>query len=318
MSFSNDVRNELARIIPDKTCCQKAELSALLTLRADIIQREDGERYLVTLSENATPARKIYKLLKESYGLSSAVRIQERKRFKRKRVYVVETHMPKNDPFLNELGISSNGQKINQQVNWSLLTKNCCKKAYLRGVFISRGFINRPEGNYHLEIVMNDSRMARDLQKVLLKMGLEARVSERKNNLMVYVKDSEKIVDFLRIIEASKALMDFENVRILKSMRNQVNRQVNCETANLAKTVDASVRQVEMIERLIDQVGLNGLPIILRDLAILRIDYPDNTLKELGMMLDPPLTKSGVAYRMNKLENYAEKILDDYKSEGQE
>lgn len=311
MSFSNDVRNELARIIPEKSCCQKAELSALLTLRADIIQREDGERYLITLSENATPARKIYKLLKESYGLSSAVRMQEKKRFNKKRVYVVETHLPTNDAFLNELGLACKGLKINRRVNWSLLSKNCCKRAYLRGVFISRGFINRPEGNYHLEIVINDSRMASDLQKVLLKMGLEARVSERKNNLMLYIKESEKIVDFLRIVEASKALLDFENVRILKSVRNQVNRQVNCETANLAKTVDASVRQVESIERLINKVGIKVFPVTLRDLALLRIDYPDSTLKELGIMLEPPLTKSGVAYRMKKIEILAEQILAD-------
>ena len=311
MTFSNDVRNELARIIPEKSCCQKAELSALLTLRADIIQREDGERYLVTLSENATPATKVYKLLKESYGLSSAVRIQEKRRFKKRRIYVVETRMPSSNVLLGELGLPSQGLKINRQVNWSLLSRNCCKKAYLRGVFISRGFINRPEGNYHLEMVMNDSRMASDLQKVLLKMGIEARISERKNNLMLYIKESDKIVDFLRIVEASKALMDFENVRIVKSMRNQVNRQVNCETANLAKTVEASVRQVEMIERLVDKVGIKGLPIALRDLAIFRTEYPDSTLRELGTMLDPPLTKSGVAYRMKKLESFAEKLLDD-------
>lgn len=311
MTFSNDVRNELARIIPEKTCCQKAELSALLTLRADILQREDGERYLVTLSENATPATKVYKLLKESYGLSSAVRIQEKRRFKKRRIYVVETRMPKNNALLGELGLPDKGLKISRQVNWSLLGRNCCKKAYLRGVFISRGFINRPEGNYHLEMVMNDSRMASDLQKVLLKMGIEARVSERKNNLMLYIKESDKIVDFLRIVEASKALMDFENVRIVKSMRNQVNRQVNCETANLAKTVDASVRQVEMIERLVQKVGIKGLPVALRDLAVYRTEYPDSTLRELGTMLDPPLTKSGVAYRMKKLESFAEKNLAD-------
>jgi DNA-binding protein WhiA len=311
MTFSNDVRNELARIIPEKSCCQKAELSAMLTFRADIVERNNGERYLVTLSESATPATKVYKLLKESYGLSSAVRIQEKRRFKKRRIYVVETRMPNSDSLLCELGLPSQGLKINRQVNWTLIGRNCCKKAYLRGVFISRGFINRPEGNYHLEMVMNDSRMASDLQKILLKMGIEARVSERKNNLMLYIKESEKIVDFLRIVKASKALMDFENVRIVKSMRNQVNRQVNCETANLAKTVDASVRQVEVIERLVDKVGIKGIPAALRDLAIFRTEYPDSTLRELGNMLDPPLTKSGVAYRMKKLETFAEKLLDD-------
>ncbi|MPN40483.1 putative sporulation transcription regulator WhiA [bioreactor metagenome] len=143
------------------------------------------------------------------------------------------------------------------------------------------------------------------------KLSLEARISERKNSLLLYIKESEKIVDFLRLVEASKALLDFENVRIVKSMRNQVNRQVNCETANLAKTVDASVRQVEMIEKLLDKIGVKGLPPNLRDLAMLRLDYPDSTFKEMGVMLDPPLTKSGVAYRMKKLEGFAATILDE-------
>jgi len=111
-------------------------------------------------------------------------------------------------------------------------------------------------------------------------------------------------------VEASNALLDFENVRIVKSMRNQVNRQVNCETANLAKTVDASVRQVEMIERLLAKIGMKGIPLSLRELALVRIDHPDSSLKEIGLMLEPPLSKSGVAYRMKKLESFAADILD--------
>jgi len=313
MSFCNDVRNELARIIPEKKCCQKAELSALLTLRAAVTQGIDGGRYLTTNVENATPARKIYKLLKEAYGLSSTVRVQEKKRFKKSRLYVVETRIPNEDALLENLGVTGEQLKtrIKRQVNWSLISKNCCKRAYLRGVFISRGFINRPEGNYHLEMVLNDSRLASDIQKIMQKLEIAARISERKNSLILYIKESEKIVDFLRIVGASKALLDFENVRIVKSMRNQVNRQVNCETANLAKTVDASVRQVEMIEKLLDKIGVKGLPPALRDLAILRIDHPDGTFKELGTMLDPPLTKSGVAYRMKKLESFAVDVLDE-------
>ncbi len=313
MSFSNDVRNELARIIPEKKCCQKAELSAILTLRAELIQGRDGELHLSTVVENATPARKIYRLLKEGYELLSTVRVQEKRRFKKTRLYVVDTAINTEDELLGDIGISGEGTrlKIKRHINWSLIGKNCCKRAYLRGVFISRGFINRPEGNYHLEIVLNDSRLASDIQKILQKLDVEARVSERKNSLILYIKDSEMIVDFLRVIEASKALLDFENVRIVKSMRNQVNRQVNCETANLVKTVDASLRQVKMIEILIDKVGIKGIPSNYRDLARLRIDHPDSTFKELGMMLDPPLTKSGVAYRMKKMESFAKEIMKD-------
>jgi len=311
MSFSNDVRNELARVIPEKNCCQRAELSALLAWRAEIVREEDGNYCLTTYAENATPASKIYKLLKEAFSLASTVRMQEKKRFKKNRLYVVKTHVDKEHAFLRDLEMTGDNLSFRKQVNWSLLGKSCCKRAFLRGVFISRGFINRPEGDYHLEMVINDSRLALDIQKIMQKLGLESRISERKNSLILYIKESETIVDFLRIVEASKALLDFENVRIVKSMRNQVNRQVNCETANLAKTVDASVRQVEMIERLLNKIGINGLPFAFRDLAMLRIDHPESTLKELGVMLEPPLTKSGVAYRMRKLENYATEILGD-------
>jgi DNA-binding protein WhiA len=309
MSFATDVRNELARLIPEKSCCQKAELAALLTLRGELVQRADGEVVLTTVVENATPARKIYRLLKQAYGLASTVRVQMKRRFKKSRIYVVETSM-------NQAGAENLRQDLEwvepsfkRQINWNLISKNCCKRAYLRGIFISRGFINRPEGHYHLEMVLNDSRLAGEVQKIMHRLGLEARISERKNSLLLYIKESEKIVDFLRLVGASSALLDFENARIMKSMRNQVNRQVNCETANLAKTVDASVRQVEMIERLLAKTGVKGLPLSLRELALLRIEHPDYTLKEIGVMLEPPLTKSGVAYRMKKLETYAADVL---------
>lgn len=310
MSFSNDVRNELARLIPEKRCCQKAELAALLEMRGSTKPDSHGVMVVNTTVENAVQARKVYTLLKETYGLSSTVRILQKRRFKKSRVYLVETRIdtPKGTDLLQELGTTDSGFK--KQVNWPLVRKNCCKRAYLRGIFISAGFINRPEGNYHLEIVFNDARFAGEVTKIMLKLGLDARLTERKNNPLIYIKDSEKIVDFLRLVEASRALLEFENVRIIKSMRNQVNRQVNCETANLAKTVDASVRQVEMIEKILARFGVKGIPSNLREIALLRIEHPDSTLKELGTMLNTPLTKSGVAYRMAKLESLADTIHD--------
>lgn len=310
MSFSHDVRNELARIIPEKACCRKAELVALLILQAEINESEEGMPLLVTTVENAALARKIYTLLKGVYGLASTVRVQKIKRFRKSRAYMVETKLdnPGGNKLRQDLGISASG--IKRQVDWSLIGKKCCKRAYLRGIFTCRGFVNRPESEYHLEIVLNDSRLVNEIGKIMRRLDIEARSSERKNSLLLYIKDSEKIVDFLRIVEASRALLEFENVRIVKSMRNQVNRQVNCETANLAKTVDASVRQLEAIRKLIDQRGITGLPVNLRELALLRIDHPDSTFKELGMMLEPPLTKSGVAYRMKRLESLAEEVGD--------
>jgi DNA-binding protein WhiA len=210
---------------------------------------------------------------------------------------------------MQELGLIDREGNAVKYLDAKITAKNCCKRSYLRGLFMCKGFINRPEANYHLEMVFNDTRMARDVKKLTGKLDLETGVGERKNNLIVYIKDSEKIVDFLRLIGTSKSLLEFENVRIIKSMRNQVNRQVNCETANLGKTIDASVRQVELIESLIAKLGIGKIPLQMRELALLRIDHPDSTLKELGAMMSPPLTKSGVAYRMRKLEIFAEENL---------
>lgn len=309
MSFSNEVRNELARIIPDKGCCIKAELSALMAVNGTAVETGTGDILLRTVAENAATARKIYKLFKEAYQLQAAVKVIRQRRFNKQHVYEVESLLrPDKSWIMNELNLAFEQGKRKSVNNRRLLRKNCCKRAYLRGIFLNRGFVNRPEVDYHLEIVVNDRWLAAEIQELLDKFALEARGIERKNNLVLYIKESEKIADFLRVVGASKALLDYENVRIIKSMRNEVNRQVNCETANLGKTIDASLRQLELIKGLTDTDGLEILPSHLRELALARITYPDYSLKELGAAMNPPLSKSGVAYRMRKLEQYIEEI----------
>lgn len=313
MSFSNDVRNELARIMPEKECCRKAEIRALLIASGKIVifGHNKNDIILKVETENAATARKIFKLLKAAYHLHPFVKMEKRKRFKIYRVYEVNTFLKKDDieAFQKMNIINSNSLMINQNVSQTAIKRNCCKRSFVRGVFLTRGFINRPEGNYHLEIILNSNKLAVYIQELLAKFDLQARIVNRKNSLVLYIKESEQIVDFLRLVGASKALLDFENVRIIKSMRNNINRQVNCETANLGKTVNASVRQIELIQILIEKNVLDNLPPQLKELALLRIDYPDSTLRELGVMLDPPLSKSGVAYRMRKLENYAQELI---------
>lgn len=309
MSFSNDVRNEIARLIPEKPCCRKAELSALLLFSWLQVEEKPDGWLLQVRAENAATARKIYQLLKNYWTWPATVETEPLKRFRKTRAYEVVSQLPREaSRQLGELGLIPEGQRHHLKKN--LITKTCCKRAFIRGLFLSRGFIGRPEGNYHLELVLNDSRLAFEVLKLLHKLDLEARVIERKNHPVIYLKESEKIVDFLRMIGASRAVLEFENVRILKSMRNSVNRQVNCETANLAKTVEASVRQVELMERLIKARGWEQLGPQLKELALLRLEFRDNTLKELGEMLNPPLSKSGAAYRMRKLEQIAEELLD--------
>lgn len=308
MSFSNDVRAELARVMPNKTCCRRAELAALLLLNGSIIRAE--ETILQVEVDNAATARKVFLLIKEELGLQPAVSMEQRKRFRKTRVYLVKSViMPGQENMFSILELNEEDGVIKRQARWKLLNKTCCKRAFLRGVFLSRGSINRPEGEYHLELILPDPDMASEMMKIMSKLDLEARQVERKNTQVLYLKESDKIADFLLTIGANIALLDFENARIIKSMRNSVNRQVNCETANLVKTIDASVRQIELIKRIVALQGWEYFPPHLRELAQLRIEYPDSTLKELGEMLDPPLSKSGTAHRMRRLEELADTLL---------
>lgn len=311
MSFCNDVRNELARVIPAKECCRKAELLALLDSAATVVDAGEQGYLLKLRAENAATARKIFKLIKENYSLSSGVSIEPRRHFSKTKIYEVNTPIPlHNLSILQEIKlITANNTKL--QVNKYFTRVACCKRAYLRGIFLSRGFINQPAGEYHLEIVFDDHKLAAQVQKMVGRFSIHMHSFERKSKLVLYLKESEKIVDFLRVVGANRALLDFENVRILKSMRNAVNRQVNCETANLAKTIDASVRQIDLISRAMQKEDWQRLPPQYKELALLRVDYPDCSLKELGELTDPQLSKPGVAYRMRKLEKIAEEIIAD-------
>lgn len=184
--------------------------------------------------------------------------------------------------------------------------KRCCKKSYLKGAFLSAGSMSDPEKTYHLEIISHHRSLAKEVNDLITYFNLNAKVIKRKGYFVVYLKEGENIVDFLNIIGAHGALLELENVRILKEMRNNVNRIVNCETANLQKTVDASIRQVENIKYIRDNLGFDNLPENLVQIAELRLEYSDASLKELGEMLSPTLGKSGVNHRLRKLDEIAE------------
>lgn len=182
------------------------------------------------------------------------------------------------------------------------------KRAYIRGAFIGGGSISNPEKTYHLEFVTHSEEYAKDLSNLINTFSLNSKVIQRKNSFIVYIKEGEQIVDLLNVIGAHSSLLEIENIRIMKEMRNNVNRLVNCETANLSKTVNAAVRQVESIKLIQSQIGLQRLPDNLREIAELRLNYPDESLKELGEMLDPPVGKSGINHRLRKIEKIAEEL----------
>ena len=198
------------------------------------------------------------------------------------------------------------------KITGSVLDKRCCRKTFLRRAFLQSGTIADPEKTYHLEISCPNLEKAVFLQSLIGTFDMDARIAYRKNGFGVYLKDSDAIVDILGVMGASKAFMDIENVRIIKEMRNGVNRRVNCETANINKTVAASVKQIENIKFIADTVGFEKLPASLVEMAEIRLAYPDATLQELTEYFDPPITKSGVNHRLRKLMEYADKLRGDF------
>ena len=191
-----------------------------------------------------------------------------------------------------------------------LVQQNCCKRAFIRGAFLASGSISDPEKGYHFEIVCPDVRKAEQLQVVIRSFSVDAKIVQRKKSYVVYVKEGAQIVDMLAVMEANVALMDLENIRILKEMRNSVNRKVNCETANINKTVNAAVKQIEDIRLIQQRMGFEQLNEGLAQIAELRMQYPEATLKELGMMLSPQVGKSGVNHRLRKLSAMADELRE--------
>lgn len=180
------------------------------------------------------------------------------------------------------------------------------KRSIIRKSFLQSGSISDPEKFYHFEIVCNDAEHAEEMKTLIGSYELDAKIVQRKGHFVVYLKEGAQIADMLRIMEASQALMEFENIRILKEMRNSINRQVNCEAANMGKTISAAVKQVEDIRYLFSKTGVENLPKGLAEIAEKRLEYPEATLKELGELMDPPLGKSGVNHRLKKLGELAE------------
>ena len=308
MSFSVKTKNELARIATKKRCCQSAELAALIKMDG-VVQISNGQLALNITNDNAAVARKIFSLLKELMNIHTEILIRRRNRLKKNNSYVVRVSNPeKVKEILGKIKVLRKEGGLSYKIGPIVKNKECCKRSYLRGVFLGGGSVNNPEGNYHLEIITNNSEHAEAIAALLNEYDLSAKTSNRKNWFVVYLKESEQIVELLNLMGAHNALLNFENARIYKGVRNKVNRLVNCETANLNKTVNAALRQVENIKVIEQRIGLNKLPSSLREIAEMRLEYPDVSLKELGELLEPPVGKSGVNHRIRKLEKIAEKL----------
>ncbi|MEH7479520.1 DNA-binding protein WhiA [Neobacillus drentensis] len=307
MSFASETKKELTNL-EVKTCCIQAELSALIRMNGSL---SFSNRKLVVdiQTENAAIARRIYTLLKKSYDVQVELLVRKKMRLKKNNVYIVRlSHQAKE--ILEDTKIIGEGFTIIHDISPELVKKKCCKRSYLRGAFLAGGSVNNPEtSSYHLEIFSLYKEHNDSLCELMNTFGLNSKTLERKKGYITYLKEAEKITEFLNVAGAHNALLRFEDVRIVRDMRNSVNRLVNCETANLNKTIGASIRQVENIRYINATVGLQILPEKLREIAELRLNYTDVTLKELGEMVSGgAISKSGINHRLRKIDAIADKL----------
>ncbi|GEO26155.1 putative sporulation transcription regulator WhiA [Alicyclobacillus acidoterrestris] len=307
MSFAAETKKELTQIEQD-ACCAKSELQAILGLGGCFVT-VDGRRQLVVETENVATARRIYTVLKETFGTRCEVIVRKKMRLKKNNVYAIRLTALQAEVVLSELGWTGETEDGPLAANWPKPDADCCNRAFLRGCFLAGGSVNAPGSpSYHLEIYAASANMAETVLALMNDYELHARLTTRKKGYIVYLKEGEKIVDFLNLIGAVRALLKFEDTRILKGMRNQVNRLVNCETANMNKTIAAAVRQLENIQLIEAHIGLQQLPDSLRVAAELRLRYPEANLQELCRRMGNRVSKSGLNHRFRKMEEIAERL----------
>ncbi len=311
MSFSGEVKEELAKHVSASRHCQIAELAAMIHFCGKI-QDINGKKALVFHTENQSVIRKYFTLLEKTFNIEigTSQEILERQGRSHTYSFILEEEQKvyKILQTVKLLSVEDEVLSFEQPVNTMLIKNSCCQRAFLRGVFLTAGSMSDPEKSYHLELVCTNEMQAIQLRDIIQGFQVEAKIVLRKKYYVVYLKEGGGISDLLNIMEAHVSLMEFENQRIVKEMRNSINRRVNCEAANITKTVNASSKQIEDILLIRDNYGFNNLQEGLREIAEVRLDYPDATLKELGQYLNPPVGKSGVNHRLRKLSELADRI----------
>jgi cell division protein WhiA len=305
VSFTAEVKEELSRIEPKRQCCLKAELAALVRIEGTL-HITGRERYRLEIATETAPvARKTIKLLHGLYDLKTELTVRRSVLHKTNNYLITVVSQPRLPQALNELGVLDDALVLTYGISPRLVRRDCCAIAYLRGAFLGGGFVADPHGDFHFELTAETAEMAEDLRALMGRFGIHAKVTQRRGLHAVYLKGAEPIVTFLALVGAHRALLRTEDVRIVKSMRNDVNRLVNAETANLQKSAQAAMVQIEAIRMLEATRGLESLPRALRELAGLRLEYPEVSLRELGELADPPLSKSAVYHRIRRIEELA-------------
>ncbi|MEG2199349.1 MAG: DNA-binding protein WhiA [Anaerovorax sp.] len=312
MSFSANTKNELARLELEKQCCKLAEIAGFIRMCGAIRLSGGGKISVKITTENAAVARRYKRLMKDYFDAKAELLVGQAPILKKGHQYELLIGPDMNgEQILRETGILLVRQgcnDISDGIMSDLIKTKCCKKSYLRGVFLGAGSISDPEKSYHFEIVCNTQYLANDVKKLINSFGLHAKVVLRKNNYVVYLKEGDQIIDVLNIMGAHGQLLDFENTRIMKEAINKANRLSNCDSANLDKTLNAAENQLSWIRKIEEKKGLTSLPEKLYEVAVLRLENPEVSLGELAELVEPPIGKSGLNHRLKKIEDLAKKL----------
>ena len=314
MSFSSKVKEELSKDCNKPRHCCIAETAAIISMCGKVIFDEKDRVRIEIHTENVTVARKYFTLLKKTYNINTDISIRHSSSLNKSRSYILSVNDDETARkilmtcrLMKPFGVIEEDFSISDSL---IIQRECCKRAFIRGAFLASGSVSDPVKTYHFEIVCLSEAKAKQLQMIMETFNINARVIKRRKYFVVYVKDSSQVVDLLNIMGAYNALMDMENVRIVKDMRNNVNRKVNCETANINKTVSAAVKQIEDIRFIQMSSAFDELPESLQEMAELRVRYPEATLAELGQLLDTPVGKSGVNHRLKKISLFADELRE--------
>lgn len=318
MSFTSKVKTELADRISNAKHCRVAEIAALISMCGNVSIDENDNYTVYIQTDTEVTAKKFRELLWKTFHIDTDVEEKDKQLSHSKKTYIVE--IKKNSDALEVLKatkIMNSQNEIEEQMNINkneIIKKDCCKKAYLRGAFLAAGSISDPEKSYHFEIKCTNENKANQIVDILKSFDVDAKTLNRKSKFIVYLKDSEKVVDALNIMEAPIALLEVETIKIDKQMSNKINRQMNCDQANINKTVNASRRMIEDINYIEEEVGLSYLPEKLQQIARIRVENPDASLQDIGDMMVPALGKSGVNHRLRKISEIAEELRAEERS----
>lgn len=311
-SFALEAKEELAHLWPRTRCDRRAEAAGLVRSCGTLELGAGGRLALVLHTDHGAVARKALRLLHDEFHMGTQVLVRRRERLRKNLVFSVRVPpQPGLVDMLVQMGVLDAGGNLREGLPPGLEGRECCARAFLRGFFLGAGWVSAPDRGHHLELVCPGAGLAVALAGLLASLGLGARTTVRKEQHVVYIKEGEQVARFLALVGAHRQVLRYEDVRAFKEIKNRINREINAETANVQKTLDAAGRQVAAIRRLAAQGLLERLPAPLRELAELRLQNPEASLAELGQMCRPPIGKSGANHRMRQILRWAAEIPPD-------